>query len=224
MPPAYLLFRASAPSCLAFALALPAFAQWAESKSDPLLRLLSVGLRKTPRLCAHPGSIAPKLSASKNKACPFFGYHINIDLYPDPRPEAEARTDNPKCWSGYYPAGVVYCLDQISIVHIAFAPSRRARLQGERFRGHLCVYFRYGPMTRSPPIRMALSIDFPDSVSFLLTIQATGLLIVSLAGLTPAEYTSLRWTYPDARPCQCTFCSPCVALQSVGPKPTQRLL
>jgi hypothetical protein len=120
MPPAYLLFRASAPSCLAFALALPAFAQWAESKSDPLLRLLSVGLRKTPRLCAHPGSIAPKLSASKNKACPFFGYHINIDLYPDPRPEAEARTDNPKCWSGYYPAGVVYRLDQISIVHIAF--------------------------------------------------------------------------------------------------------
>jgi hypothetical protein len=23
--------------------------------------------------------------------------------------------------------------------------------------------------------------------------------------LTPAEYTSLDWTYPDARPCQYTF-------------------
>ncbi len=35
--------------------------------------------------------------------------------------------------------------------------------------------------------RMALSIDFPDSVSFLLTIQATGPLTFALAGLTPAE-------------------------------------
>ena len=36
----------------------------------------------------------------------------------------------------------------------------------------------------------ALSIDFRDSVSFLLTIQATGPLTLALAGLTPAEYTS----------------------------------
>ncbi len=56
--------------------------------------------------------------------------------------------------------------------------------------------------------RMALSIDFPDSVSFLLTIQATGPLTFALAGLTPAEYTSLDWTYPDARPCQYTFYYP----------------
>jgi hypothetical protein len=26
--------------------------------------------------------------------------------------------------------------------------------------------------------------------------------------LTPAEYTSLDWTYPDARPCQCIFYYP----------------
>jgi hypothetical protein len=26
--------------------------------------------------------------------------------------------------------------------------------------------------------------------------------------LTPAEYTSLDWTYPDARPCQYTFYYP----------------
>ena len=42
---------------------------------------------------------------------------------------------------------------------------------------------------------MALSIDFRDSVSFLLTIQATGLLTLALTGLTPVEYTSLHWTY-----------------------------
>jgi hypothetical protein len=38
---------------------------------------------------------------------------------------------------------------------------------------------------------MALSIDSQDLVSFLLTIQATGPLTLALAGLTPAEYTSL---------------------------------
>src|SRR3954453_6282579 len=38
---------------------------------------------------------------------------------------------------------------------------------------------------------MALSIDFQDSVPFLLTIQATGPLTLAPAGLTPAEYTSL---------------------------------
>src|SRR5580700_7144161 len=42
---------------------------------------------------------------------------------------------------------------------------------------------------------MALSIDFQDSVSFLPTIQATRLLTLASAGLTPAEYTSLSWTY-----------------------------
>jgi hypothetical protein len=56
--------------------------------------------------------------------------------------------------------------------------------------------------------RMALSIDFQDSVSFLPTIQATGPLTFALAGLTPAEYTSLRWTYPGVRPCQYTFYCP----------------
>jgi hypothetical protein len=46
--------------------------------------------------------------------------------------------------------------------------------------------------------RMALSIDFQDLVSFLLTIQATGPLTLALAGLIPAEYTSLTL---DIRSC-----------------------
>src|ERR1700680_1130120 len=45
---------------------------------------------------------------------------------------------------------------------------------------------------------MALSIGFRDSVSFLLTIQATGVLTFTLVGLLPTEYTSLRWTHPHA--------------------------
>ena len=62
--------------------------------------------------------------------------------------------------------------------------------------------------------RMALSIDFQDSVSFLLTIQATGPLTLALAGLTPTEYTSLTldirsclpFRYPEssARPSETT--------------------
>src|SRR5215471_13339458 len=42
---------------------------------------------------------------------------------------------------------------------------------------------------------MASSIGSRDSVSFLLTIQATGLLTFTLVGLTPTEYASLRWTH-----------------------------
>jgi hypothetical protein len=45
---------------------------------------------------------------------------------------------------------------------------------------------------------MASSIGSRDSVSFLLTIQATGFLTFTLVGLPPTEYASLRWTHPHA--------------------------
>src|SRR5579864_3552832 len=45
---------------------------------------------------------------------------------------------------------------------------------------------------------MALSIGFRDSVSILLTIQATGVLTFTLVGLPPTEYASLRWTHQHA--------------------------
>jgi hypothetical protein len=69
-----------------------------------------------------------------------------------------------------------------------------------------------GPPPRSLSLRpddsltipgMALSIDFQDLVSFLLTIQATGPLTLALAGLTPAEYTSLTL---DIRSCPSSRC------------------
>src|SRR5215203_5466901 len=50
--------------------------------------------------------------------------------------------------------------------------------------------------------KMALSIDFQDLVSFLLTIQATGPLTLALAGLTPAEYTSLTLEIRSCSPSQ----------------------
>src|SRR5215469_7234776 len=45
---------------------------------------------------------------------------------------------------------------------------------------------------------MALSIGSRDSVSFLLTIQATGFLTFALVGLPPTEYANLRWTRQHA--------------------------
>src|ERR1035441_2535179 len=45
---------------------------------------------------------------------------------------------------------------------------------------------------------MASSIGFQDSVSFLLTIQATGFLTFALVGLLPTGYASLCWTHPHA--------------------------
>jgi len=68
-------------------------------------------------------------------------------------------------------------------------------LRGFHFRGHPCVHFRYGPVTRSHPQWNALSMGFRQSVSLIPAIQATGLLIVTLAGLSPAEHASLSWTH-----------------------------
>src|ERR1039457_3385840 len=62
------------------------------------------------------------------------------------------------------------------------------------FRGYFCVYFRYGPVTRTSP-RKVLSIGFRVLVSRHPAIQATGLLTLPPAGLSPAEHASLRWTH-----------------------------
>ena len=43
--------------------------------------------------------------------------------------------------------------------------------------------------------KVTLLIDFRDLVTLLSAIQATGLLALTLTGLTPAEHTSLSWTY-----------------------------
>src|SRR5271170_4228840 len=54
--------------------------------------------------------------------------------------------------------------------------------------------------SRTTP-RVALSIGFKNSVSFLLAIQATRLLTLTSVGLNcpPTEHASLRWTHITAR-------------------------
>jgi len=85
-------------------------------------------------------------------------------------------------------------VSQVATVHAAFVLPVRARLLGLRFRGHFCVHFRYGPMTRSPSLQMALSINSRVSVSLRSAIQATRLLTITSVGLFPTEHTSLYWT------------------------------
>jgi hypothetical protein len=45
--------------------------------------------------------------------------------------------------------------------------------------------------------KLALSMGFRPLVSLQSTIQATGPLALTLAGLTPAEDASLRWTHTE---------------------------
>jgi hypothetical protein len=73
----------------------------------------------------------------------------------------------------------------------------RLGLWGYRFEATYTL-IRLRPDDSLTILTMALSIGFRDSVSFLLTIQATGLLTVTLVGLSPTEYASLRWTHQHA--------------------------
>src|SRR5262249_13777092 len=81
------------------------------------------------------------------------------------------------------------------------------------FRGHVCVPCRYGPVTRSLP--EGDLVDGLQDFGILDTSSSchptTGLLTLALAGLPPAEHTSLYWTQqpcmnlsihtaPDVRP------------------------
>jgi len=62
------------------------------------------------------------------------------------------------------------------------------------FRGHLCVHFRCGPVTRTI-LKMCLSMGFRSLISLLPAIQATRLLVLTWVGLVPTERASLRWTH-----------------------------
>jgi len=90
-------------------------------------------------------------------------------------------------------------LGQVATVHAAFALPMRARLLGMRFRGHLCVHFRYGPMARSPSLKMALSINSRVSVSLRSAIQATRLLTITSVGLLPLNTPAFHWTCVGSR-------------------------
>jgi len=77
--------------------------------------------------------------------------------------------------------------------------TRRLGLRGNLCRGHLWVHLRCGPVTRSPSRRWLCQSASEHLVSLLSATQATGLLTLALAGLSPAECASLKL---DALVCQ----------------------
>ncbi len=81
----------------------------------------------------------------------------------------------------------------------AMLPSPRSRGLGLRifilFRGHLWVYFRYGPVTRSPSLRWLCRSASSASLSFADTTQAKGLLTFAPVGLSPTEHVCFFWTH-----------------------------
>jgi hypothetical protein len=79
---------------------------------------------------------------------------------------------------------------------------KKGSAPGIPFRGYVCVH-SLRPDDSLTILSMASSIGFRDSVSFLLTIQATGLLTFTLVGLSPlntpafAGHTNMP-VYPGA--------------------------
>src|SRR6266513_3485162 len=87
----------------------------------------------------------------------------------------------------YHPAGVSCRLGQPAPCHAA--PSPRSRELGLRiyffFRGHLWVYFRYGPVTRSPSLKWLCQPASSALLSSANAAQAKGLLTFAPVGLPP---------------------------------------
>jgi hypothetical protein len=77
------------------------------------------------------------------------------------------RMSLPSCCR-YYPARVARRSSQICDGPCCLRPTVGGSTSGaSHFRGHFCVHFRYGPMARSPPLKMASSIGFRNEVSLL---------------------------------------------------------
>ena len=65
-------------------------------------------------------------------------------------------------------------ISQISVSYIAFTRIPMVQLSDFMgFRGHLCIRFRYGLVTRSPLLKVALSVGFNILVSLHIATQAT---------------------------------------------------
>src|SRR5712691_6768007 len=90
------------------------------------------------------------------------------------------------------------------------SPHEERLAPGIPFRGYVCVH-SLRPDDSLTILSMASSIGFPDSVSFLLTIQATGLLTFTLVGLSPTE---IRQPSLDTPPCRFI---PTLSLQDCSP-------
>ena len=92
----------------------------------------------------------------------------------------------PKRWSR---------IDQISAPPCCLRPTVGGSAFGAtHFRGHFCIYCRYGPVTRRLPkedvVDRLQSFGFPPPC--YPNYEAS---VLAPAGLSPAEHASLRWTH-----------------------------
>ena len=97
-------------------------------------------------------------------------------------------------------------------------PSPRKRWLGLRilvlFRGHLWVYFRYGPVTCSPSLRWLCRSASSALLSSADATQAKGLLAFAPVGLPPTEHVCLSWTHSLAKTPQGHKSRPVTILQA----------
>ena len=83
----------------------------------------------------------------------------------------------------------------LATLHAAFARKVRARPSDFSTFEAIWVHLRYGPATRSPSLKMALSIGF-RMLSFLPSCYSSyGAWTFTPVGLAPTDHASLRWTH-----------------------------
>jgi hypothetical protein len=96
------------------------------------------------------------------------------------------------------PARVSRPISQSANDPCCLRPMKKGSAPGIPFRGYVCVH-SLRPDDSLTILAMASSIGSQDSVSFLLTIQATGLLTFTLVGLPPTEIRQPSLDTPPRR-------------------------
>ena len=95
----------------------------------------------------------------------------------------------------YHPAGMIQPYHPVFVCPSCLRPPVAGSASGSsHFRGHLCVHSRYGLVIRSHPFDGCVDRlqDFGFPPPCYPSYRA---LALTLAGLPPAEQTSLRWTH-----------------------------
>jgi len=86
-------------------------------------------------------------------------------------------------------------ISQFAIVHAAFTLRLRVRPSGLRPVGATYTFTFVAAWQLVIILSMTVSMGFRISVSLYPAILTTWLLTFAMAGLSPAEHTSLRWTH-----------------------------
>src|SRR4051794_15737247 len=101
-----------------------------------------------------------------------------------------------------HPAGAIRRVHRPATGHAAFAPPLRARPPGPLTFGATSRSLALRPGDLHPPQGWGCRGASGPSVSLRPALPATGLPILTPAGLTPAGHTSLSWTHNGAGGCR----------------------